>query len=257
MQHLPGNSLPLNIKLEEVQEMVEEELGEQAWKDAEIKSTKLELCPYYTFVFDTYSEEEEANTKIKNVAESNHGRSSLNALKNELDEVIAEMVDPETIQSEFSVANSVTVEQKKPRFTAEDAKNIAQIKIAAQEHVPRGNVHISGLQLVYVPFWIAKVELEEENEIKLRINGFTGEFENENPVEYRGKSTGELVGETLSDLRSPSNWVDYTVSIFKDMGMVILKPDDEHPNRRMVIFILIVVAIILLAIGFVKLPVPK
>ncbi|QQR92882.1 MAG: hypothetical protein IPJ89_01395 [Candidatus Iainarchaeum archaeon] len=256
MQHFPGNSLPLNIKLEEVQAMVEEELGEQAWKDAQIKSTKLELCPYYTFVFDTYSEEEESNTKIKNVAENVHGKSSLNAVKNELDEVIAEMVDPETIQAEFSVANTVTVEQKKPRFPAEDAKSVAQIKIAAQEHVPRANVHISGLQLVYVPFWVAKVELEEENEVKLRINGFTGEFENENPVEYRGKSPTELVGETLSDLRSPSNWVEYIISILKDIGDVILKPDAEHPNRRMVIFILIVIAIILLAIGFVKLPVP-
>ena len=257
MQHFPGNSLPMNIKLDEVQEMVEEELGEQAWNEAEIKSTKLELSPYYVFVFDTYAEAEEKETKAKNVEESSHGKSSLNALKNELDDVIAEMVDPETIQAEFSCAQTITVEQKKPRFPAEDAKSIAQIKIAAQEHVPRANVHISGLQLVYIPFWVVKIELEEENEIKLRINAFTGEFEKENPIEYRGKSAGELVGETLSDLRSPSNWVDYIISIAKDIGTMILKPDDEHPNRRLAIVILLIVALILLAIGFVKLPLPK
>ncbi len=256
MQHLPGNSLPLNIQLVEAQQLVEEEVGEQAWKDAEVLSNKLELTPYYVFVFDTYSEEEEKDTKIKNVSESNHGKSSLNAVKNELDDVAAEMVEPELVQGEFSIANNITVEQKKPHFAAEEAKNIAQIKIAAQEHVPRANVHISGLQLVYIPFWIITVQLEEGNESKLRINGFTGEFENENPVDYRGKTVPELAGETLSDLRSPSNWVDYTISILKDIATV-LHPNSEHPNRRMVIIILIIIAILLLAIGFVKLPLPK
>jgi hypothetical protein len=217
----------------------------------------LELTPYYAFTFDTFSEEEEKDTKIKNVAENNHGKSSLNAVKDELDDVVAELVEPEVLQDEFSIANTITVEQKKPRFPVEDAKSIAQIKIAAQEHVPRANVHISGMQLVYVPFWIFKIELEEENEVKLRINGFTGEFENENPIDYRGHSPSELVGETLSDLRSPSNWIDYAVSIVKDVVNMVLKPDAEHPNRRLVIVILIIIALILLLIGFIKLPVPQ
>lgn len=249
--------LPLKVKADEVKDLVQEELDENNWGEIEVPTPEIELIPYYVFSFDSYSEVEEEKSKIRNVEESTQGMSSLNAVKNTLDEVIAEMSPPEVVQNGFDVPPKITAAPKNPRFSLEEAKGAAQIKIAAQEKVPRANVHISGMRLVYVPFWVYTITLDEDNEIKLRINGFSGEFEGEESgVPYQGSTATELARETLSDLRNPEGWAEFLGNLIKD-AILLFQPQKEHPNRRMMILILILIALFLLALGFIKLPTPQ
>lgn len=249
-------TLPLKVLLPEAVEMIQEELEGNEW-DVEPKPPALELRPYYVFHFDSFSEAEEEGSKIRNVDETTQGESALNAISNLLDEVIAESASPEMILNELSVPKDVKVNQKTPRFALDDAKIAAQIKIAAQEKVPKANVHIAGMRLVYVPFWIASIELEEDNKITLKINGVTGEFEGEESgVPFRGKTRGELLRETLGDLRSPGGWADY-LKTFAEGVILLFQPNKEHPNRRLIIIILVLIALALLAIGFIKFPTPQ
>ncbi len=257
MAKLEIPALPLKVKVEEANELVQEELDANNWGEVEIPLPELELISYYVFNYDSFSEAEEEGTKIRNVNEASKGTSSLNAIKNELDEVIAEMVHPEIITQSFAEPPKVKVSVKNPRFTLEEAKGAAQIKIAAQEHVARANVHVHGMYLVYVPFWVYKITLDEDNDIKLRINAFSGEFEGEETgMPYQGSTATELAKETLSNLRTAEGWTTFISGWINDFAL-LFQPGKEHPNKWLIIFILIVVALFLLALGFINLPTPK
>ncbi len=257
MSKLELSCLPLKVKLDEVKDLVQEELDANNWGEIDVPAPEIELVPYYVFSFDSFSEVEEEKSKIRNVEESTQGTSSLNAVKNSLDEVIAEMVNPDGIQNSFDEPSKIKVSVKNPRFTLDEAKGVAQIKIAAQEKVPKSNVHIHGMRLVYVPFWVYKMELDEDNEIKLRINAVSGEFEGEESgIPYQGNTATELAKETLSDLRNPEGWSTFIGNLASDI-ILLFQPQKEHPNRWLMIIILILIALFLFGLGFINLPTPK
>ncbi len=256
MSKLELPSLPVKVKLEEAKDLVQEELDANNWGEIDVPAPEMEMVPYYVFHFDSYSELEEEKSKIRNVDEANKGASSLNAVKNSLDEVIAEIANPDIIQDRFEEPQKIKVIVKNPRFTLDEAKGAAQIKIAAQEKVPRTNVHISGMRLVYVPFWVYKIELDEDNEVKLRINAVSGEFEGEESgIPYQGSTATELAKETLSDLRNPEGWATFIGNLVNDV-ILLFQPQKEHPNRWLMIIILAIIALVLLGMGFVKWPTP-
>jgi len=247
-------SLPVKFPLDEANALIQDELDANNWGEIEVSKPALELVPFYIFQYDSYSEAEEEGTKIRNVNEAQQGVSSVNAITNKLDDVIAELCPPELIQSEFSDPKDVKVNVKEPRFTLEEAKGSAQIKIAAHEKVPRSNVHISGVRLVYIPFWEYRIEFDEDNKLKTRVNAITGEFENEDSgIQYQGKSKTELLRETVSDLQSPSGWAEYVGNFVRDF-VLLLQPTKEHPNRWLMVLILVVIALFLFGLGFVKFP---
>ncbi len=249
-------SLPLKVSLEEITQLVQDELDANNWGEIPVPIPEIELIPYYVFQFDSFSEAEEEGTKIRSVDESTQGINSLNAVKNELDEVIAEMASPEVMLSVFEVPSKIKAFVKNPRFSLDEAKGAAQIKIAAQEKVARGNVHITGMHLVYVPFWVCKITLDEDNQIKLRINGMSGEFEGEESgIPYQGSTATELAKETLSDLQSPQGWVEHASGLAHDI-ILLFQPSKEHPNRWMAILVLVVIALVLFGIGFITWPAP-
>jgi len=257
MSKLELPSLSLKVKVEEVKDLVQDELNANNWDDIQVPAPELELVPYYVFHYDSYSETEEEKSKIRNVHESVQGTSSLNAVKNSLDDVIAEMVNPDMIQPFFEEPAKTKVTAKNPRFSLDEAKGAAQIKIAAQEKVPRGNVHVSGMRLVYIPFWVYKIILDEDNDVKLRINAVSGEFEGEESgIPYQGSTATELAKETISDLRSAEGWSSFVGNLVNDF-LLLFQPNKEHPNRWMMILILLLIALFLLALGFVNLPTPE
>ncbi len=256
MTTYPVASLPLKVGIEEAKDIVWNELEANKWDLEDIPNPTSELVPFYVFHYDSFTETEEEQTKSKNVAESSQGESSLNAITNMLDEVVPELAPPEMVKAEFSVGKNVQVNVKNPRFSLEEAKTNAQIKIAAHEKVPKSNVHISGMRLVYVPYWSFALDLDEETSVRLKINAVSGEFENgESGIPYRGQTRGELLEETIHDLKNPKDWSGYLESFARDV-VLLFQHGKEHPNRRLIILVLIIIAIILLGIGFVKLPTP-
>ncbi|MEK6970502.1 MAG: hypothetical protein AABW68_02290 [archaeon] len=247
-------SLPVKFLLDEANALILDELDAANWGEIDVPKPLLELVPYYVFQYDSYSEVEEEGTKIRNVDVSVQGVSSVNAVSNALDDVVAELCPPELIRGEFTDPKDVSVNVKEPRFSLEEAKSSSQIKIAAHEKVPRSNVHILGMRLVYIPFWEYGIELEVDNRIRIRVNAVTGEFEGEESgIPYQGKTKTELVKETLSDLQHPSGWADYIVHFGRDL-VSLFRLDKEHPNRGVMVVILLIIAFFLLVLGFVKFP---
>lgn len=250
--------LPIKLILDEANELIMEELDENNWGEIEVPVPSIEMIPYYVFHYDSFSETEEEGSKIRNVEESVKGVSSLNAVKNSLDDVIAQLVSPETIRKEITDPKGIKIETKEPRFSLDDAKGSAQIKIAAQEKVPRGNVHILGMRLVYVPFWIYKIEFDEETIVKVRVNAFSGEFEGEETgIPYQGRSGTELLKETVGELQTAEGWADYLQNFIKDLLSLFTTGNTQAGNKWVIYVILIVIAIVLLGIGFIEFPAPE
>ncbi|MFH0970490.1 MAG: hypothetical protein V1776_03455 [Candidatus Diapherotrites archaeon] len=247
--------LPIKVKLDEAREIIQGELDANEWVEVEIPTPSLEMKPFFFFHFDTFVEVEAEGSKSKNVDETTQGISSLNAVSNELDEVVAELVSPENIQSKLKSPVSVSVSIAEPRFLLDEAKVAAQIKIAAQEKVPKSNVQISGMRLVYVPFWVYGIKLEEDTEVKLWMNAVSGEFVGDDSgVPYRGKTRTQVLKETITGLQSASGWIENLQDFFGQF-LLVFQPNREHPNRWLYIAILVLIAIVLLGIGFIRLPV--
>lgn len=248
--------LPLAVSKDEAIETIREELEGNEWLDIEIPVPTLLLTPYYLFHYDFYTEEE-TESKTKNVEESTEGVSALNAAANTLEPEIGELAELEKIIDTFVPPKGITWKARTPRFEKDEAKGIAQIRIAAQEKVPRGNVHITGVILLYVPNWIFSVELDGES-LTLRLNAVSGELEGAGEViPYHGKTRTQVFRETISDLRDPESWGQYVGELFHDFWHTIHPGKDNPANYWMIIFLLILVALILLAIGFIPLPPPQ
>jgi hypothetical protein len=250
--------MPLRVSKEDASESVADELSSNAWHETETPAPIIELVPFYYFNYDVYIETKDEESHSQSVTDARSGKGCVNAIKNVLDDVCAELINPELVEQTFESEEEQEVKVRKPLFESGEAKESIQIKVAAKEGVPKNNVLLSGIKLVFVPFWVFNVQLEEDNKekIELRMNGINGSFDHEeSPVPYRGKTKTELVSETVQDLKSPANWVSYfsqTIRGFLEM----LNPNQPHPNRWMLIFLLVLVVLFLIGIGFIKFPLP-
>jgi hypothetical protein len=82
----------------------------------------------------------------------------------------------------------------------------------------------------------------------------SGEFGGEESgIPYQGKTKTQLLKETVSEIQHPGELAGYITHFVTDFAM-IFRPSHEHPNRWIFIGILVLIAIILIGIGFVKLP---
>lgn len=246
--------LPPVLSLEEAISLVEDELAANEWHDVEVPKPTLEFVPYFIFHFDFFVESqdsEEGRKGARHVEESVEGVSALNAVTNKLEGEVADRLELEQVAEEYTHPKNVHVTIKQPRFEKEEVKPSVQIKIAAQEQVPRGHVHISGLMLVYFPFWRLTVDLDGET-TSLRMDAVAGELEGAGEIiPFRGKTRGEVFKETLSDLRSAWNWVQYTRELFHDVWAT-LNPNAPNPaNYWLIIYFLVAIILILLAIGLI------
>ncbi|MEK6821042.1 MAG: hypothetical protein AABY11_01425 [archaeon] len=241
----------VKINLAEAVEIIHEELDANEWGNIVVENPLLEFVPFFYFHYHSFVESTDEN-KTKNVEESTEGISCVNAVSSALDDAAAENISPESLLKSFIPIEKAVFKIKEPRLNGEEARAIAQIKIAAQEHVPKVNVLISGMRLVYLPSWIFKVELDEEP-LTLRMSAFSGELDEGAEIPYRGKSHGEVLKETLSDLKSPSGWIDYFREWLTHV-VLVFQPHKEHPNRLGVVVVLVFILLVLLAIGFIQWP---
>lgn len=248
--------MPLGVSKEEAIETASDELDSNGWGEAELGKPVLELVPFYFFHFDAYIESISEETKSNAVTNVHNGTGCLNSLKNELDDVCSELINPELIQQSFEIGEKQEVKTRSPLFDESEIKEAVRIKIAAKENVPKNNVHLAGVKLVYVPFWVFSVQLNEEK-LELRINGLSGSFDShdESPVPYRERTKRELLSETIGDLRSPKNWFSYAGGLLKSF-FSMLNPNKPHPDRWMLIFILVLIVLFLIGMGFIDLPTP-
>jgi len=245
-------SLQLSVSKEDALAQVKGAAEEKGYPAGEMEIAELSLLyvPFFVFNYEAFQESKTEESETPVVSETENGRMVLNAFSSELDGEIVPLFEEEESSIENSPGDNedgeeIKFEMQKARLKEEEAKQIAQVKMAAQLSLGKGNIIISAMELVYVPFWLGSAKVGEE-EYSIEINAVSGAMKGLEELPERGKSYGELTKETVSELKDPAAWVNYIVSIIADTAKWIWNSapvkwfiEQLATNRRMQIAILL------------------
>ena len=241
---------PVSFSKEELDGLVKEAWGGKHWRYFKTVSPTLLFEPYYFFSYDVFFEKKQEETGALVVSDTQAGSMALNAVSGEFDEelsALAESEEPEILKAS-PVPEGVETEIERVGLSEQEVKRIAPMRLAAKLEVSKSNVEISGIKLAFVPFWRVKVEIGGKA-FELVVNAVNGEIASEDEIPYREKSLLELTGETLSELKSPNAWVEYTGRVYnRIVGSGIMRAVGKAilTNR----YVQLAIVVIILAILF-------
>lgn len=205
-------SFPVKFSDKEVRELITGLIEEQGWEEFEIKKPELWFFPYWIFNYNSFSEPVD-ETGVKTTQEGQQGISAMHGQSSELEDSVGELFN--ALESEM-ISKPVVEHFKVVRFRIQrpEAGRLVQLKIASRLGIDSENIVVSGLKPVFVPVWVCSASFEG-NEMEFQVGAVEGALLSDEEVPYRGKTTSDLAGETLSDLKSPGNWIKYFVDMIK------------------------------------------
>ncbi|MCR4335319.1 MAG: hypothetical protein NUV57_02160 [archaeon] len=243
-------AFPVSVDLSEAGEKVSNLLKEKHWNGFTFSSTNLIYVPYYFYSYDVVEETEKKTNHVFS------GSKAFNAFNKEFDSAVADLILLENVSRSNEVSEEDDPRVLVSKMNESEAKEILLIKTASLENTSKKNVMISGLEMFYVPFWIAKIEVKsnvsEAHELNLRINATTGNIVNKSSVPFRDKGFSELTSEAFEELSNPSEWIKYSVELVskvsKGFNQTNGKPDYSlsFSNPDVLILILAIIAILVI-----------
>ncbi|MBS3058717.1 MAG: hypothetical protein J4478_04945 [Candidatus Diapherotrites archaeon] len=240
---------PVTVQKEELEGIAKEALKERHWHNFKISSTSLVFSPFYFFSYDAFFEEKSEETGALVVKDTQAGSMALNAVSGEFDEGIAGIADSEepVMLKESPAPEGVEVEVERASISESEVKRISPIRLAATLGVARHNVEISKLSLAFVPFWLLSLQDSSGKSFELSVNAVNGEVLESEEIPFREKGALELTGETISELKKPSAWLDYSKRVLARIaGSGILHSIGKAllTNRIVQVIILVIIALI-------------
>lgn len=247
-------TFPISLYIEEVVKLIEDTLKRKNWHKFEMGEISLEYLPFFVFHADAFSEEQVKDDRLVKGITSNFYAMDVTARK--LDRNVAN--DFEKVEGKLENAEdsqySPTI--RKNFLDNQNAVKIAQSHIAKGLGIPRYNIIISGMQTVYVPFWIVYVTVQEGT-FKLKINAFSRKLEGEEKVPKRERGFIEITKETLNELKEPNAWLRYTREIVSDAVKPSQKTKIKARRKKnlkikweFIFFFLIAIAVIALLLYY-------
>ncbi|MFH1256722.1 MAG: hypothetical protein V1494_05535 [Candidatus Diapherotrites archaeon] len=251
-------ALSPSFKLEEALKLIEQTIKEKHWTQFNVASISLIFTPYWVFSFEAFStagsgsgagaaEGESAGAEedfsFGAVSDTQSGELSFSAVDSEVNEEIASLLDEgELIQQP---EEGYKFEALRAKIRLNEAKEIAKIKAAHSASVPKDNVIVSNLRMVYFPEWVADVEVAQGT-FELTINGVTGEIFSTEEIPKRKKGWLELSAETLKELQSPGAWIKYSSEIGGGAVKAFSGSRFMHDKRFQIIVLALIAILVVL-----------
>lgn len=207
---LDAPALQLRYTLKDTLGIVERVLKERHWKKFDIESISLVYVPHWFFNFDVY---EEAEGRSQTYA----SQMAVDAVTGKLNPLIIQIMTNIPTKREREPKHGIEFEAWKPSIQKEEVKNIAVIKVAGQMQLPRESITVSGVNLLYVPYWQVWVRLPSGTK-RIDLDAISGSPQNIANVPERERGQLEVTMEMLQELTTPAGWVDYSKKAF-DWGM--------------------------------------
>lgn len=251
----------LTVSTEDLKGIAKEIFSSKRRSQASITGTRIELHPYYLFDYlavPPKKEEKKEEAEAEGDQGEFSGSMSLDALTNELDESITELVEGIKTQqvSELKKATSLEVSQLKPKTAIQEAEKIILLKLSRQLGVAREDMVITNLKLAFIPFYLVQASFDDE-EAMLKIDALQGNvFEGEESIPFKEKTSNELFGEAMADLASPGKLGSHLLHLIKWLfkSIVSLVKYFFSSQKRMLMLLLLLVALLvfLYTTGFIK-----
>lgn len=246
-------AFPVSFTPDKVVALIEELIKSRGWSDFEVAEIKLVYTPYWTFNFDSC---EHSGSKIRGVKS---GALALNALTNRLEDFAGFLSENPDLKTTQHISADYEADVQHAKTSMEEAREIAKLKLAANLRAPKDNIILSGLELLYIPFWLAYVSVAEGT-FKLRINAVIGEIVNQEEVPEREKGWLEVTNETLDELKEPMAWVSYTRQVgsgalsflfSNPLTAAIFRELKTNRSLRTAILAIIAILVVLRVMGFI------
>lgn len=205
MPVLENPAASLNIRFQDVIDILSDLLKERNWKDFDPSSIELVYSPHYIFNYDTLIEQE---VRGQTVSKGFSGRMAINAVNAELEPILTQIMDNRPIKFEKEIDSDVDYEYRvgETAITEDELKDTCSIKIASRFNVSRDEVATSAFRLVYWPMWVIYVRIPDEGTHKLIVDGVAGYPMNVESVPEREKGWVEVSKDTFGKLKSPAGW---------------------------------------------------
>ena len=216
---LKENSFPLSFSLQETTDFIKQTLEEKNWQEFEVIEVKIVFVPYYFFSYEAFFESEEDGKKI--VSDTVNGKLALNGLTGELDESVVLPETSELVQEIEELPENIPFEEKSFELK-EKIEEIVQFKTAHNLSAAKDNVIIHSIKKVLYPVWIIDFSVADQT-FQFMVSGVDGSVISEEEIPERMLGFWEITAETLHELQSPANWINYTTLVISDTTNFVVK----------------------------------
>lgn len=203
---LDAPALQLRYTLKDILGIVERILKERHWRKFDIESTSLVYVPNWFFNFDIYQE-------VQGQSQTYSSQMALDAVTGKLNPLIIQVMDNIPTKREREPRHGIDCDVLAPSVKKEEVKDIAAIKVAGETGVPKAAVTISGVNLVYVPYWQVWVRLPTGTK-RIDLDAISGSPSFISDVPERERGQIEITMEMLQELTTPAGWIDYSKKAF-------------------------------------------
>ncbi len=198
----------LSIGLDTLSKVVADTLRKKHWHHFREGTVKLVYIPVYIFTYDIFVEENGV------VAMEQSGKVAINGESGDLLEYIPMVLEEMPIEMTNEPKHDYQMEVKDFVISKEEAKELAQIKLAGLLKVPKDSIKVVGGQKIFWPIWRVWVDVHEGN-YRLDIDGVTGMVFGAEKVPERELGWYEITQQVLTELRTPKGWIKYMNKLAK------------------------------------------
>ena len=192
----------LSIGLDVLSKSVADTLRKKHWHRFREGTVKLVYIPVYVFTYEIFVEQEGI------VVMEQNGKVAVNGETGELLVHVADVLVEMPIELTTEPSHGYNMEVKDFVLSKDEAKEIAQIKLASLLKVPRNSIKIVGGTKLLWPVWKVWVDVREGN-YRLDVDGVTGMVFGAEKVPERELGWYEITQQVLTELRTPRGWIKY------------------------------------------------
>jgi len=192
----------LSIGLDTLSSIVADTLKKKRWHRFKEGTVKLVYVPVYIFPYDVFIEENGT------VVMDQSGKVAVNGENGQLLEHIPPVLEEMPLEFVDEPRHGYNMEVIDFNITKEEAKELAQIKLASLLKIPKDSVKIVGGRQMLWPIWKVWVEVREGT-YRLDVDGVTGLVFGAEKVPERELGWYEITQQVLNELRTPRGWIKY------------------------------------------------
>jgi hypothetical protein len=240
----------VNVEIITAEETVSRILDSKGYNNYQFGRVYIKYLPYYFFSYDIY---DESSGKTKIIAK---GHSAFNAFTNEIAHELSDLAVLESGIKSPEITHDYKYEVVSPRISERDVKKIILVALSAEKNASKNNVIISGIELVFVPFWVLEYTLDEINYVAT-MNAVTKELIDDGNPPLREKTKRELLREAYVEMFNLRTWFKYISSFISSITDFFLpnrnsKHNNKHAEQNLLNddFKVIVIAIIAIIVVF-------
>ncbi|NPA86954.1 MAG: hypothetical protein GXO00_03010 [Candidatus Diapherotrites archaeon] len=192
----------LSIGLDTLSKVVADVLRKKHWHRFKEGTVKLVYIPVYVFTYEVFLEENGV------VVMEQTGKVAVNGETGELLEHVPYVLDEMPLELTTEPKHGYQMEVRDFTLSKEEAKELAQIKLASLLKLPRSAIKVVGGNKLLWPVWKVWVEVREGT-YRLDVDGVTGMVFGAEKVPERELGWYEITQQVLTELRSPRGWIKY------------------------------------------------